>query len=532
MTYNHISHPLPYHHGPTNQQQRGPGCGCSHVWSNPHLYARENNMYMGNPPHNRGQPSLAGFSMASPYLSPATEQTAPTSSPCVEIASTAIIAQDDSHDETSSCIFADLLIPGRGNPMSDMAVGISRQSGKITFVESQSRLPSALNSLPRTHVRYLLPGLWDCHSHFAGILHVDFPDFIQTHPAVCGAANARSFHDTLMAGFTSVRDCGSYATEVARVATAGVILGPNVFGAGAAIGITGGSCDATTLPADFVYSRQGTGADNFWPGVSTLAIADGVEQCRQAVRQQVRRGAKCIKIVATGGVLSTTDDPHCRQFSDGELRVMVEEAALQGRAVAIHAHGKAGIMAAIRVGAKTIEHGSFIDEEAAEQMAKHDVMLVATRHVIEAGLKNLEELNPETAEKMVMVADAHLRGYSIAIKKGVKIALGTDIASSDPQSETSHGKNGAEVVYAVKAGLSPLQAIEAGTINSAETLGPQTPKKGLLKPGWDADMIAFDENPLENVSVFAEPDNVKYVWQGGKLAKSPGWKALWPSDCK
>lgn len=129
-------------------------------------------------------------------------------------------------------------------------------------------------------------------------------------------------------------------------------------------------------------------------------------------------------------------------------------------------------MAAIRVGAKTIEHGSFIDEEATKQMAKHRVMLIATRHVIEAGLKHLEELNPETAEKMVMIADAHLRGYSTAIKKGVKIALGTDIASSDPQSETSHGKNGAEVVYAVKAGLSPLQAIEAGTINSAETLGP------------------------------------------------------------
>ncbi|KAM5358024.1 hypothetical protein ACJZ2D_015678 [Fusarium nematophilum] len=525
MTYNQLSQTSPY-------RSAGPGCGCSHIWSNPHLYVQQNNVHAENPPHYHGQPSLPVSNTASPHFSPASGLTPPPASPYVEAAAPSALVRDDSQEETSSCIFADLLIPGRGDPVPDMAVGISRKDGAITFVGPQSRLPSAMSSVPRTRVRYLLPGLWDCHSHFAGILHVDFPDFIQTHPAVCGAANARSFHDTLMAGFTSVRDCGSYATEIARVVQAGVLLGPNVFGAGAAIGITGGSCDATTLPADFVYSRQGTGSDNFWPGITTLAIADGVEECRRAVRQQVRRGARCIKVVATGGVLSTTDDPHQRQFSDEELRVLVEEATLQGRAVAMHAHGKPGIMAAVRAGAKTIEHGSFIDEEAAELMAKRGVMLVSTRYVIESGLKNLGDLNPETAKKMVMVADAHLKAYSTAIRKGVKIALGTDIASSDPKSETSHGKNGAELVYAVKAGLTPLQAIEAGTINSAETLGLQMPKKGLLKRGWDADMIAFDENPLDNISLFAEAENVKFVWQGGKMVKSPGWKAHWPSDCK
>ncbi|RTE75250.1 hypothetical protein BHE90_010272 [Fusarium euwallaceae] len=471
-------------------------------------------------------------SMANPESALVSHVGTPASSPYVEVAAPVALVRDGPKNETSSCIFADLLIPGRGDPMPDMAVGISRKDGTITFVGPQSRLPSTLTSAPRTHVRCLLPGLWDCHPHFAGILHVDFPDMIQTHPAVCGAANARSFHDTLMAGFTSVRDCGSFATEIAKVVEAGVILGPNVFGAGAAIGITGGSCDATTLPADYVYSRQGTGSDNFWPGVSSLVIADGVDECRRAVRLQVRRGARCIKIVASGGVLSTTDDPHYRQFSDEELRVLVEEAKLQGRAVAIHAHGKSGIMAAIRAGAQTIEHGSFIDEEAAELMAERGVMLVATRHVVEFGLRHLNDLNPETARKMVMVADAHLKAYSTAIQKGVKIALGTDIASSDPKSDTSHGKNGYELVYAVKAGLTPLQAIEAGTINSAETLGPQTPKKGLLECGWDADMIALDENPLDNINLFANPENIKFVWQGGRLVKSPGWKALWPSDCK
>ncbi|KAL2787434.1 hypothetical protein BJX66DRAFT_310962 [Aspergillus keveii] len=312
---------------------------------------------------------------------------------------------------------------------------------------------------------------------------------IQTHPAAMGAAITRGLHDTLMAGITSVRDVGSYATEVAPLVEKGIILGPSIFGAGGAIGITGGSCDACTLPVDFVYSRQGTStsAGNPWSGVSCLVLADGVEHCRVAVRQQIRRGARCIKIVATGGVLSTTDNPQYRQYSDSELAAMIEEANLQGRSVAVHAHGKEGIMAAIRAGAHTIEHGSYIDDEAAQLMASRGVTLVATRHVIEAGLRSLETLNPETAAKMVAIAEAHLHAYKTAVRHGVKIALGTDIAGSNPASGTAHGKNGAEVGLAVKAGLSPLQAIEAGTMNSAETLGRLTPRKGLVQVGWDAD---------------------------------------------
>ncbi|KAJ3511581.1 hypothetical protein NM208_g15415 [Fusarium decemcellulare] len=251
--------------------------------------------------------------------------------------------------------------------------------------------------------------------------------------------------------------------------------------------------------------------------------------CRLAVRQQVRRGAKCIKIVATGGILSTTDDPKYRQYSDKELAAMVDEARLQGRAVAMHAHGKDGIMAAIRAGATTIEHGSHLDEEAADLMVSRGVSLVATRHVVEAGLRNLDKLNPPTARKMVQVAERHRQAYAMAVRRGVKIALGTDICGSDPASDTAHGKNGPEVAYAVAAGLTPLQAIEAGTINSAETLGPQMPNKGLIKVGWDADMIALDENPLENIHLFSKPENIKYVWKGAMLVKSPQGEMLWPA---
>ncbi|KAH6884880.1 hypothetical protein B0T10DRAFT_531051 [Thelonectria olida] len=249
--------------------------------------------------------------------------------------------------------------------MPNAAVGIS--------------MHQALWTAPRTCVRYLLPGLWDCHTHFAGTLVIDFPGFIQTHPATLGAAVVRGFHDTLMAGFTSVRDVGSYATEVSPLVDAGILLSPNIFGAGAAIGITGGSSDARTLLGDFVMSRRSTSPNNPWPGVATLVNTDGVDECRRAVRQQIRRGAKCIKVVATGGILSTTDDPLYRQYSDEELHALMDEAHLQGRAVAVHAHGKMGIMAAIRAGAHTIEHGSYIDDEAAELMVARKVTLVSTR---------------------------------------------------------------------------------------------------------------------------------------------------------
>lgn len=432
---------------------------------------------------------------------------------------------------TQALILADLMIPGRGEPVPDVAIGLSLDEGVITFVGPQSSLPLSManSGLPRTHVRYILPGLWDCHTHYTGALHGDFQETSMTHPAACGAAIARGFHDTLMSGFTSVRDMGGYATEVAPMVEAGIILGPSVFGAGGAIGITGGNCDAHMLPADIVYSRQGTDTTRPWPGVSSMVLADGVDQCRLAVRQQIRRGAKCIKVVATGGTLSLNDEPIDRSYSDAELAAFVEEAGLQRRSVAMHAHGKNGIMAAIRAGAKTIEHGSFIDEEAAELMAEKGVMLVSTRYIIEDLLQRIDTLHPSIARKLLAIADSHRRAYQICVRKGVKIALGTDICVADPRSGLSPGHHGMEVVLAVKmAGLSPLQAIEAGTINSAETLGLMAPQKGLIQVGWDADLIALDENPLENISLFGEPANIKYVWKAGQLVKSPDKQLAWP----
>lgn len=242
------------------------------------------------------------------------------------------LSSTQSHPERDGIlIYAKLLIPGRGPPIPYAVIGISTAEKKITHVGKQDDLPERFHDAPSIHVGYLLPGLWDCHTHFAGVTKVDFPSMIQTHPATCGAAIARGFHDTLMAGFTSVRNVGSFAIEAHVAVQAGLLLGPNVYGAGCCIGITGGSSDATGIPLDWVYASQGVHHAKMWLGTSSLAIADGVDECRRAVRQQIRRGAACIKAITTGGVISTTDDPQYRQYSDAELDAIMDEAKLQGK---------------------------------------------------------------------------------------------------------------------------------------------------------------------------------------------------------
>ena len=159
-------------------------------------------------------------------------------------------------------------------------------------------------------------------------------------------------------------------------------------------------------------------------------------------------------------------------------------------------------------------------------MIESDAMLVATRTIIEGGLKLRELWSPESYEKLQNMASQHKKAYKMAVAAGVKIALGTDLGlggvnPSQPSHILGHGNNGRELVYAVEAGMTPLQAIEAATANAPVTLGPQAPLSGQLKAGYDADLIGLSENPLNNINVFANPENVTHVWQGGKLLKSP-----------
>ena len=221
---------------------------------------------------------------------------------------------------------------------------------------------------------------------------------------------------------------------------------------------------------------------------------------------------------------SERDNPVDQQFSEEEMKAMVDEAARAQRIIGAHCHGKPGIMAALRSGVMTIEHGSYIDEECADLMVEKGAILVATRLIIANGLALGEKyMAPYAWEKLKVLAESHWKAMQIAVRKGVKIAIGTDTTGTTPGSGLLRfDRIGKELYYHVEAGMSELQAIEAATANGPSTLGPQAPKAGVLKKGYDADFIALDKNPLDDIGVLTGPDHVTHVWKGGRCYKSPG----------
>ena len=258
-----------------------------------------------------------------------------------------------------------------------------------------------------------------------------------------------------------------------------------------------------------------------------LQLCDGVDECLKAVRLQIRRGASLIKVCASGGVTSQLDKPENQQFSDAELKAMVEEAARADLVVAAHCHGKKGIMAALRAGCRTIEHGTYLYVESISLMRERGAILIATRAFMEAGLQLRELSNPEPYAKLEAVAATYANAYKMAVRAGVKLALGTDLGlggvnATHANRVFNHGRNGYELRYAVDAGMTPLEAIEAATATAPETLGAQPPLSGQLKVGYDADLIALSSNPLDDIDLFSDASNITHVWWEGKLLKAPG----------
>jgi imidazolonepropionase-like amidohydrolase len=319
----------------------------------------------------------------------------------------------------------------------------------------------------------------------------------------------------LDAGFTSVREVGGYGVHIARVIDEGGARGPTIYAAGDLISQTGGHADLHT------YST-GCMADLGWRE-GWLRTCDGEAECLKAVRLQLRRNARLIKICASGGVLTEYDHPMHQQFSDHELRTIVEEAARAERVVAAHCHGKAGIMAALRAGVRTIEHGTYLDDEACEAMIEAGAILVTTRFVKVRMLEHGRRTGiPDYAwRKLVDTAEVHRGAVELAIRRGVTVAAGTDSLTSGPDTALAWGLHGLELGFLVDAGLTPLQAIEAATATAPRTLGPQAPRAGRLEAGWDADVIAVDADPLADIALLADPARVTHVWKRGVLEKRP-----------
>lgn len=226
-----------------------------------------------------------------------------------------------------------------------------------------------------------------------------------------------------------------------------------------------------------------------------------------------------IKVCASGGVLSEVDDPVHQQFTVAELRVIVEIAGLADRVVAAHCHGKPGIMAALRAGVRTIEHGTYLDDECCDAMRETSAILVPTRTIIEDMLSFRDVVPPYAMAKLDAIADLHAQAVTRAYEHGVTIAMGTDIALTGPDLPNAWGQNGSEPGYLVKLGMSPLEAIEAATASGPLTLGPQAPRSGRLAEGYDADVIALDADPLADIGVLADPDRITGVWARGRQVK-------------
>ena len=402
-------------------------------------------------------------------------------------------------------IIADVLIPGRGDPIERGRVVMDGREIIYAGALDAGPTPGAEDTVIEAPV--VMPGLWDCHAHFAGLADPNLEKLATAHVATLAARSVLDAEAILDGGVTSVRDVGGLGLLLAPAVDDGTLRSPFIHAAGRILSTTGGHGDIHGFPLDFAHDVCESG--NF------SILCDGVPEVLKAVRINLRNNAKLIKLCASGGVMSEIDHPHHQQFSDEELRAIVEEARRAERIVAAHCHGKAGIMAALRAGCFTIEHGSFLDEEAADLMVEQGSMLVPTRYVIESLLDQIDILPPYAYEKGQMIASAHEQALKLAVAKGVKIAAGCDTFVSGKM----YGQNSMEITYLINAGMTDLEAIEAATANGPETLGPQAPRSGQLRDGYDADVIILDTNPLDDRSVWGQPDRVTGVWQRGRRVK-------------
>ena len=351
----------------------------------------------------------------------------------------------------------------------------------------------------------LMPGFIDMHTHITSDPSGGYSDQVFSqwpgYEAIVGVKNARR---TLLAGFTTVRNVGSGAWADIALRDAigrGVVPGPRIFAGAHSLGITGGHCDTNGFRPDLGQE----------PGPAQ-GIANGADQVMEAVRYQIKYGADVIKICATGGVLSAGDAVGVQQYTLEEMRAIVETARMADRRVAAHAHGLDGIKAAVTAGVASIEHGSILDDEAIRLMKEHGTYLVPTRMAFEAVVRGARDgtLAPWAAAKALEIAPHAQESFRRAVQAGVPIAFGTDAGV------VPHGTNAREFRLMVEwGGLTPMQAIVAGTGTAAKLLGWED-RVGTLAAGRLADVVAVPGDPTRDVGAL---EQVSFVMKNGVIYK-------------
>lgn len=376
------------------------------------------------------------------------------------------------------------------------------QDGKIAAIENHKKYTVAdSDTLIDLSGHTLMPGLMDMHVHLTSdATQHGYRRLASSLPRVT-LTGVKHAEQTLMAGFTTVRNVGAPGFADVALKDAindGDLVGPRMFVAGRSIGVTGGHCDNNFLPFDYKVKSGG--------------VADGPWEVRAKVRENIKYGATVIKFCATGGVLSKGTKVGVQQYTFDEMRALIEEAHMRGLTVAAHAHGLEGINTAIRAGVDSVEHVSFVDDETiklAKKMGTYFSMdIYVTEYILGEGEK--AGILEESLNKERKVGATQRENFRKAVKAGVNMVFGSD-AGVYP-----HGDNPKQFSRMVKFGMTPLQAIQAATINSA-TLLKQNQVLGSLEEGKIADIIAVNGNPLDDISVL---ENVSFVMKEGQVFKT------------
>jgi len=386
---------------------------------------------------------------------------------------------------------------------NEMTIVIEKD--RFTAINTGYTLPASGEKIIDLKTKTVTPGWIDMHVHLeTETKKGNVADRFILNPADIAFESIKYANATLMAGFTTVRDLGGTGVNISlrNAINKGLVTGPRIYKAGKAIATTGGHADPTNG-----YRKDLMGD----PGPKE-GVINGPEEAYQAVRQRYKDGADLIKITATGGVLSQAKDGANAQFTEEEIKAIVAAAKDYGFKVAAHGHGAEGIKRAIRGGVSSIEHGTFMDDEGMKLMKQFGTWYVPT---ITAGKSTADSAKIPGYYTDIVTPKALATGPQIqktfakAYKEGIKIAFGTDAGVF------KHGLNWLEFTYMIEAGMKPMDAIKAATINAAELLGEKD-KLGSIEVGKIADVVAVDGDPLKDPQVFGK---VVFVMKGGTIYK-------------